>query len=128
MNYVTDTHSLVWYFTNDGRLSSKALQSFQSSVNEGTIFIPAVVLAEIMYIADKGRIVLSFEETLCKIEEADNFEITPLDTEILKIAFQNGPELEMHDRLILATALFHNLPLITKDESLQTLSFVTTIW
>ena len=128
MDYVADTHSLVWYFTNDSRLSDNALQAFQSSVNEGTIFIPAVVLAEIMYIADKGRIILSFEETLRKIDETDNFAITPLDTEILKIAFQNGTELEMHDRLILATALFHNSPLITKDEVLRSLNTVPTVW
>ena len=25
MDYVTDTHSLVWYFTDDARLSIKAL-------------------------------------------------------------------------------------------------------
>ena len=25
MNYVTDTHSLVWYFTDDSRLGKKAL-------------------------------------------------------------------------------------------------------
>ena len=25
--YVTDTHSLVWYFTDDQRLSKKALKS-----------------------------------------------------------------------------------------------------
>lgn len=48
MNYVTDTHSLVWYFTDDHHLSKKALKSFESTVKEGQIIVPAVVLAEIL--------------------------------------------------------------------------------
>ncbi len=43
MNYVTDTHSLVWYFTEDPRLGTSALNAFESTINEGIIFIPAVV-------------------------------------------------------------------------------------
>lgn len=37
LNYVTDTHSLVWYFTDDQYLSKKALKSFESTVKEGQI-------------------------------------------------------------------------------------------
>jgi PIN domain nuclease of toxin-antitoxin system len=43
LNYVTDTHSLVWYFTDDQHLSKKALKSFESTVKEGQIIVPAVV-------------------------------------------------------------------------------------
>ena len=56
MDYVTDTHSIVWYFTDDPRLSRRALEVFEKTIKEGAIIIPAVVLAEIMYIADKGKI------------------------------------------------------------------------
>ncbi len=69
MDYVTDTHSLVWYFTDDSRLSSAALKAFQTSEVDGTVFVPAVVLAEIMFIARKGRTSISFEDTLERIEE-----------------------------------------------------------
>jgi len=57
--YVTDTHPLVWYFLDDERLSSNALNAFQRSENEGTIFVLAVILAEVMFIAKKRRITLS---------------------------------------------------------------------
>lgn len=50
MYYVTDTHSLVWYFTSDPRLSSKALSAFSEAERDGNIIVPAVVLAEIMFI------------------------------------------------------------------------------
>jgi len=128
MNYVTDTHSLVWYFTEDPRLSETALNAFESTVDEGTIFIPAVVLAEIMFIAKKGRITISFEETIKKIEENENFEVSSLNIDILKIADKIETDMEMHDRLIVATAKYLEAPLITKDENIRTSEIVSTVW
>lgn len=128
MDYVTDTHSLVWYLTEDPRLSSKALSVFASSENEGTIIVPAVVLAEIMFIARKGRVTISFDETLKKIEENENFVIAPLDSDTLRIADKIEADLEMHDKLIAATALYYEAPLITKDENLILSEVITTVW
>jgi PIN domain nuclease of toxin-antitoxin system len=126
--YVTDTHSLVWYFTENPRLSRKALKVFEKTVKEGTIIIPTVVLAEIMYIAKKGRITMSFAETVKKIEDSENFEITPLDLAILKKADEIDYELEMHDRLIAATALFFDASILTKDQTIKESNLCRVIW
>lgn len=128
MIYVTDTHPIVWYFTEDAHLSHKALEIFEGTIKEGVIIVPAVVLAEIMFIAKKGKITLTFEETLEKIEECENFDIAPLDTDILKVANNIEIHIEMHDRLILATTLYYNGVLITKDESLIKSGICPTIW
>jgi len=128
MNFVTDTHSLVWYFTEDARLSKKAFDAFEGTVKSGTVIVPAVVLAEIMFIAKKGRVTLTFEETLKKIEGYENFEIAPLDAEILTIADKIETDLEMHDKLIVATALYYEAALITKDELVSKSGVVSTIW
>ncbi len=89
---------------------------FEHTVEEGTIIVPTIVLAEIMFIARKGKIKLTFEETLKRIEEYENFIIVPLDTDILTRADKIEVEMEMHDKLIVATALFFGAGLITKDE------------
>jgi PIN domain nuclease of toxin-antitoxin system len=128
MDYVTDTHSLVWYFTDDNRLSGNARKAFHSSESEGTVIVPAVVLAEIMFIAKKGKITLSFQETLKRIEDSGNFEIASLNAEILRIADKIEADLEMHDRLIAATALHYDAALITKDEAISLSGIVSTIW
>ena len=128
MYYVTDTHSLVWYFTSDPRLSSKALSAFSEAESDGNIIVPAVVLAEIMFIAKKGRITISFAETLDKIGESGNFIIAPLDADILKIADKIGANMEMHDKLIAATAIYYEAVLITRDENLSRSQIVTTVW
>ena len=128
MYYVTDTHSLVWYFTSDPRLSSKALSAFSEAESDGNIIVPAVVLAEIMFIAKKGRITISFAETLDKIGESENFIIAPLDADILKIADKIEADLEMHDKLIAATAIYYEAVLITRDEHLSRSQIVATVW
>ena len=126
--YVTDTHSLVWYFTDDQHLSKKALKSFESTVKEGQIIVPTVVLAEILFIAKKGRIHLDFKTTVTKIEALDNFEIAVLDLDVLKIAESIEEPLEMHDKLIVATAIRYDACLITRDEQITKSKMVKTIW
>lgn len=128
MDYVTDTHSIVWYFTDDPRLSRRALEVFEKTIKEGAIIIPAVVLAEIMYIAGKGKITLTFDETLQKIDSYENFSVAALDLEILKVAEKIKLNLEMHDKLIAATPLYYNASLITRDPLITKSGVCTTIW
>ena len=128
MNYVTDTHSLAWYFTEDTRLSKRAFQAFEGTIKEGIIIVPAVVLAEIMYIANKGRISLTFEKTLDRIRGYENFDIAPLDADILKEANKIKVNLEMHDKLIVATALFFKVALVTKDKEIRDAGICPIIW
>lgn len=128
MNYVTDTHSLIWYFTEDSRLSKRALRAFEQTVKEGIMIVPAVVLAEIMFIAKKAKVSITFEETLEKIEEYENFYIAPLDIDILKVADKIEAGMEMHDKLIIATALYFEAVLITRDRQIKGSKIVSTIW
>ncbi len=127
-SYVTDTHSLVWYFNDSPRLSSEALKTFENTVENGSIIVPTIVLAEIMYIAEKGRIEMTFSKTVEKIEKMENFEIVPLDMDILNIADKIEYELEMHDRLITATAIFFKVPIITKDQTIKDSGLCEVIW
>jgi len=128
MDYVTDTHSIVWYFTEDRRLSNKALGVFEGTIKEGVIIIPSVVLAEIMFISKKGKITLTFEKTPEKIEEYENFDIAPLDIDILKVADKIEADLEMHDKLVVATALYFDATLITKDRSITDIGLCKVVW
>ncbi|BBO16374.1 conserved hypothetical protein [Candidatus Brocadia pituitae] len=128
MDFVTDTHSLVWYFTEDARLSKKAIKAFEGTIKEGTVVVPAVVLAEIMYISKRGKIALAFEETVKKIEEYENFDIAPLDINILKTADRIETDMEMHDKLIVATALYYKARLITRDEQIEKAGIVPVVW
>ena len=92
------------------------------------MIVPAVVLAEIMFIAKKAKVSITFEETLEKIEEYENFYIAPLDIDILKVADKIEAGMEMHDKLIIATALYFEAVLITRDRQIKESKIVSTIW
>lgn len=85
-------------------------------------------MAEILFITKKGRIPLGFTATIAKIVALANFEIAPLDLDVLKIAEGIDAQLEMHDKLIVATAIRYDACLITRDEQITKSKAVKTIW
>ena len=129
MDYVIDTHTLIWYFTNSPRLGSNALSAIENTINEGLIIVPVIVLSEIMYLARKNKIPVSFQETLSKLEGFENFDIAGLDVDILRTADGIAADLEMHDKLIIATAIYLQADaLLTKDEEIKASGLVPVIW
>lgn len=129
MNFVTDTHALVWWFVDSPRLSQKVREVFEQCENgEHTIFVPSIVIAEALSIFDNKRVSFDFKKLFNMIEESENFVMIPLDYPILlkMVDLKDIPEL--HDKIIVSTALYLDLPVITKDRTLIKLSPVNTIW
>jgi PIN domain nuclease of toxin-antitoxin system len=62
------------------------------------------------------------------IKTSENFVLIALDYPILEkmVALKEVPEL--HDKIIVSTAKYLKLPIITKDKTLQKLTSVKTIW
>ena len=52
---VTDTHALLWYLLEPGKLSTAAKDEMIAAETGGTIYVPAVVLVELRYLVDKGK-------------------------------------------------------------------------
>ncbi len=129
MNFVADTHALLWWFTSSPRISSKASVIFEKCERgEGVIFIPSIVIAEALSIFDKKRISFDFRNLFKEIKASENFVLIALDYPILEkmVALKEVPEL--HDKIIVSTAKYLKLPIITKDKILQKLTSVKTIW
>jgi PIN domain nuclease of toxin-antitoxin system len=129
MNFVTDTHALLWWFTNTPKISPKVSMIFDKcEKGENVIFVPSIVVAEALSIFDKKRISFNFKKLFEKIHDSENFILIALDYPILQkmVALKDIPEL--HDKIIVSTAKYLNLPIITKDETLQNLPSIKTVW
>jgi PIN domain nuclease of toxin-antitoxin system len=129
MNYVTDTHALLWWFVDSPRISPSAARIFERcEEGEDGILVPSIVIAEALSIFDKKRVHFDFRRLLRKITESENYRIVPLDLPVLSkmIGLDDVPEL--HDKIIVATARHLELTLITKDKTLRALSHLKTIW
>jgi PIN domain nuclease of toxin-antitoxin system len=54
---VVDTHAALWYLADDPALSARAAAAIDAATIAGEpIYMPAICLAEAIYLAEKGRI------------------------------------------------------------------------
>lgn len=129
MNFVADTHAILWHFINSPKLSPDASEMFdRCERGECIIFIPSIVIAEALSIFDKKKVSFDFKKLLKKLHESENFVIIPLDYPILQKMVDLKDVPELHDKIIASTAKYLNLPVITKDEALQNIKHIKTVW
>jgi PIN domain nuclease of toxin-antitoxin system len=79
-------------------------------------------------IFDKKRVSFDFKRLFRKINDSENFIMVALDYPILQRMVELKDISELHDKIIVATAKFLSMPIITKDKTLKALSQVITVW
>jgi PIN domain nuclease of toxin-antitoxin system len=129
---IADTHAIIWYLLDSPRLSASALAQFEACRTDGIrVGVASISIVEIVYLVDKGRIPA---ETIPLLEKGlqqrpSLLEIVPL-TQSIALAVQQvsrGQVPDLPDRVIAATALHLDVPLISRDRKIE-LSDVRTIW
>lgn len=127
--YVVDSHALLWFITEDRRLSPVAEQIMdRAEVGEVRCFVPTIALAEIDRIIRKKNLPMTIDEVLATIATGDGFAAIAFDLEIFQIMLTMPEHFEMHDRIIAATARYSEAKLITRDEVLRNSEEVETVW
>ena len=127
--YVADTHSLVWYLGSPERLGPLARRAFaEANAGRARIYVPVIVLAELVFIVERGRIHVDVQGILRQLRTLPAFSVLPLRLATI----QRLPALtsipEMHDRLIAAEALAHKASVITRDRAIAEAGIVPTVW
>ena len=82
---------------------------------------------EIMYLSEKNRISIDLSKTLSIISEMQGYQIIDLNMEIIKTASQIK-FYELHDRMIIASAKWLGIPLITSDSLFTNIKDIEVIW
>ncbi|RLT45621.1 MAG: PIN domain-containing protein [Chloroflexi bacterium] len=127
--YVTDTHSLLWHLYDIPRLAAGASAAFEAvSRGDSTLLIPAIVLAEVVYIVERRFPHLSVDSVLDRIAAADNFRILPFGLGEARAMIAMDAIPEMHDRIIVAAAYVFGAPLITRDGIIRLANVVECVW
>ncbi|HEX7574965.1 MAG TPA: PIN domain-containing protein [Candidatus Methanoperedens sp.] len=127
--FVTDTHALLWYLTEDKRLGKKALKIFEKvDKGDAEIILPTTVLAEALFITEKHKVDIKFMDIIEEIENSSNYFIHPLDLEVILKCHELLKIPELHDRAIVATSLLLDAKLITKDAIITESKIVEVVW
>jgi len=125
--YSLDTHSLVWYFLKQKTLSFKAEEVVRKIFNgEALGIVSTMVVLEAFYVSFKIKR-FDFPKFL-EVLKNSNIKIISFDKEVLAQSFELPAKMDIHDRIIVATAIFTNTPLVTKDKILRSNFPIETIW
>jgi len=130
MPYVTDTHSLIWYLTDDPQLSKLAKEVFQKADNfQDHIFIPCIVFFELLYLIEKEKVIIDFDDFLEMVSSSKNYKVEPLCLPIIETSkiIPRGKVADPWDRIIAATSMHLKLPLITRDRILKQIG-IDILW
>jgi PIN domain nuclease of toxin-antitoxin system len=128
---IADTHALVWYVIDRGKLSAEAYTAMKQAEDTGQIYIPFIVLVELRYLVEKRTITETvFQIIADAIADPDSaLTLLPLDFDCARavgnIARATVPD--MPDRIIAATASVAGFPLVTRDHKI-TAAGIHTIW
>ncbi len=133
MDYVADTHALIWHLFAESRLGKEALAVLTDAAKgDAKIYIPAVVIAEMIMVIERRRIpgiiMSQLEIELELMRNSASFEFLPLFPETVIQSHTLTVIPDIFDRLIVAEALRLRLPLITGDSVIHASGLVTTIW
>lgn len=117
MRYVTDTHTLIWHMTNNPKLSRIA----KRILNEEDIIIPCILFYELVYLIEKKKVTVDFDSFVSIVSSSKNYRIEPVCLPIIKKSRIIPREIipDPWDRLIVATSLHLDIPLISRDKSLK---------
>ncbi len=132
MRYVVDTHALVWFLEGNSRLGTNAKTILANS--DSQLILPAIALAEAVWIVDRARTSIPSVVDLLDAVSADpRIAIYPLDKAVIEQSISLSAITEMHDRLIVATALIlenrgENIALLTCDRNITASSLISIIW
>jgi predicted nucleic acid-binding protein len=128
MQYLLDTVTLVRHFTGKGKIGRAASQVLDAmEESDDAFFVSVVSLMEIIYLAEKNRIEINLAETLNLIEPSSKYTIINLSPEILRVA-EMVDFYELHDRLILATAKWLGVNVISSDHEFKKVQDINVIW
>jgi len=129
---VIDSNIVIWYFGETSKLTIDAESRVDEAVETGAVLVPSIVIVELIYLSERKRVPF---EVLAKLREALDQE--PTAFRIVHLTRQIADELanidrnivaDMPDRIVAATALHLDLPLVTSDGNIQQLPNVNTIW
>jgi len=123
LSVLLDTHIWVWWLTPGSPLSRAEREALDEKAGRRELFLAAISLWEAQVLHAKKRLdlPLPFAEWLARATDDRMISVLPLDVDVvlaldaLPDSFHGDPA----DRLIVATARAHAMPLATHDANIR---------
>jgi PIN domain nuclease of toxin-antitoxin system len=111
-----DTHALLWWVTDDPRLSDSARRAMTSS----PVVVSVVSLWEVEIKRTLGRIEVDTRQLLHEITQTEGFSVLDVrPTHVLTLGDLPLLHKDPFDRMLVAQALRDRLVILSRDEALE---------
>jgi PIN domain nuclease of toxin-antitoxin system len=127
---VLDTHALLWWALDPGKLSAPAATALAEMERSGG-FASAISIWELGIKVKRKKLELpiTVDELARRIERGGVVDLVPVDaTTWLRSLALPWDHSDPADRVIVATALLKGVPLLTKDDAIRSFSGVRCLW
>lgn len=125
-----DTCALIWDALDRSKLTPAAINAIE--LNEQELQICDISIWEISMLIKKKRLLVdgTSSEFINLILQSRNYLVQQITPEIAELSMNFGPEIsnDPADRLIAATSILGNAPVVTADKNLRTATVPETIW
>jgi PIN domain nuclease of toxin-antitoxin system len=129
IEYVLDTHALVFALTSPSTLGAKARKAFHRiESGRDVAWVPAAVVAEVALLHELGRTEIGLTELKDSMEEVPALRFLPLDLRQVEDFAALGAVREAFDRFVVAAARSVGGKLITRDQRIIDAKLVQTVW
>ena len=133
MDYLADAHAMLWHLFEPRRLGSAARAAFaDADSGSARVLLPAVVLAEMIMVIERGRLPGITMNRLLTVFQAmqssHNYILFPLLSEVVIASHSLTVVPDIFDRLIVADARRMKVPLISRDATISISGLANVVW
>lgn len=131
MSLLLDTHVWIWWLTPSSPLKRAERDALDAAAEAGDLCLSAISMWEAQLLHSKQRLELPlpFADWFTRATDSQVLSVLPIDREVI-IALDRLPGTfhgDPADRLIVATARAHGLPLATRDQAIRK-SRIVKLW
>lgn len=129
---VVDTHVIIWDALKPSKLSKKAKSAINNANKADGILFCDISLWEISMLISRSKLTVdtSYQEFIKLVMDSNNYHFQNITPEIAEKSTSLPDEVNKDpaDRIITATSIIKNVPLITADKNLIKAKSIETIW
>ncbi len=132
MRVVLDSHAIIWYVQGSARLSRTATTTITDAEQAGELVVSVATFLDLWYVTQTTQAVTAdqLRSLRDRLTSSEAVTMEPVNLAVAD-AWHRIPRTVLADpwdRLIVATAMALQLPLVSKDEAIHQSGLVAVVW
>lgn len=129
MEYLADTVAIVRHLRGHPALGPRAALILRDAdAGEHHVYLSAITLMEVLYLSEAKRVDVRLDELIRHVSGSVNYEIVPVNADVVLAAAEVDDVPELHDRIMVGTAKWLGVPILTGDGIISKSRHVKTTW